>query len=124
MNIYMDACDVVMTTPGGLSSTESATKMLPMVLMNVVAGCETRNLDFFLNNEFAVSAETLEGLADETLSLLADDEKTERIQALLRESFSVYSAGMIGDYVIADVENARANEDTSDLEPVSAEITI
>ena len=124
MNIYMDACDVVMTKPGGLSSTESATKMLPMVLMNVVAGCETRNLDFFLNNEFAVSAETLEGLADETLSLLADDEKTERIQALLRESFSVYSAGMIGDYVIADVENARANEDTSDLEPVSAEITI
>ena len=124
MNIYMDACDVVMTKPGGLSSTESATKTLPMVLMNVVAGCETRNLDFFLNNEFAVSAETLEGLADEALALLADDEKTERIKALLRESFSVYSAGMIGDYVISDVENARVHEDTSDLEPISAEITL
>ncbi len=124
MNIYMDACDVVMTKPGGLSSTESATKLLPMVLMNVVAGCETRNLDFFLNNEFAVSAETLEGLADETLALLADDEKTERIRTLLRESFSVYSAEMIGDYVVSDIKNAHAYGDTGDFEPISAEITI
>ena len=105
MNIYMDACDVVMTKPGGLSSTESATKGLPMVLMNVVAGCETRNLEFFLNNEFAVSAETLEGLADEAISLLADDEKMASLKNLLNESFSVYAAGMIGDHVMADVKN-------------------
>ena len=122
MNIYMDACDVVMTKPGGLSSTESATKLLPMVLMNVVAGCETRNLEFFLNNEFAVSAETLEGLANEAIELLADEEKMERIKTLLRESFSVYSAGMIGDHVIFDVENIREDEEMSEMEPLSSEI--
>jgi processive 1,2-diacylglycerol beta-glucosyltransferase len=122
MNIYMDACDVVMTKPGGLSSTESATKLLPMVLMNVVAGCETRNLEFFLNNEFAVSAETLEGLANEAIELLADEEKMERIKTLLRESFSVYSAGMIGDHVIFDVENIREDEELSEMEPLSSEI--
>ena len=120
MNVYMDACDVVMTKPGGLSSTESATKLLPMVLLNVVAGCETRNLDFFLNNEFAVSADTLEGLADEAISLLTNEEKTEKIKALLRESFSTYAAGMIGDYVIADIENDMKAEtdlvqETADL---------
>ena len=105
MNIYMDACDVVMTKPGGLSSTESATKGLPMVLMNVVAGCETRNLDFFLKNDFAVSADSLEGLADEAIGLLTDDAKMESMEVLLRESFSEYSAGMIGDHVISDIEN-------------------
>ena len=110
MNIYMDACDVVMTKPGGLSSTESATKGLPMVLMNVVAGCETRNLEFFLNNEFAVSAETLEGLADEAISLLADDEKMASLKNLLNESFSVYAAGMIGDHVMTDIKNAAEYE--------------
>ena len=116
MNIYMDACDVVMTKPGGLSSTESATKMLPMVLMNVVAGCETRNLNFFLNNEFAVSAETLEGLADEAIALLEDEEKMEQIKTLLNESFSVYSAGMIGDHVIFDVENIQKDVDVTETE--------
>ena len=111
MNIYMDACDVVITKPGGLSSTESATKLLPMVLMGDAIGCETRNLDFFLNNELAVSAESLEGLIDESVGLLSDEEKRENIRSLLRESFSVYSAGMIGDHVISDIE------DDSEAEP-------
>ena len=117
MNLYMDACDVVMTKPGGLSSTEGATKLIPMVLMNVVAGCETRNLDFFLNHNFAVSAETLEGLADAAVTLLEDTEKTKSITDLLKDSFSVYSAGMIGDYVISGVDEADGEE-----EPMEAEI--
>lgn len=121
MNIYMDACDVVMTKPGGLSSTESATKELPMVLMNVVAGCETRNLDFFLSNELAVSADTLEGLSDKAISLLTDDEKINWMKGLLRESFSVYSAGMIGDYVISGVE---IENDDNEAEPMSAELVL
>ena len=105
MNIYMDACDAVITKPGGLSSTESAAKSLPMVLMGDAIGCETRNLDFFLNNGLAVSAQTLEGLANEAIGLLSDDEKMEKIKALLGESFCGYSAGMIGDYVIAAIGN-------------------
>ena len=121
MNIYMDACDVVMTKPGGLSSTESATKALPMVLMNVVAGCETRNLDFFLNHEFAFSSETLDGLADEAISLLTDEEKIGNIRSRLRESFSVYAAGMIGDYVIADASLCEQNKTESESDSNEAE---
>jgi len=82
----------------------------PMVLMNVVAGCETRNLDFFLSNHFAVSAETLDGLADEAVSLLNDSEKAQTIKNLLEQSFSVYSAGMIGDYVISGAEEDDGEE--------------
>ena len=110
MNIYMDACDMVITKPGGLSSTESATKLLPMVLMGNAIGCETRNLDFFMRHAFAVSAQTLDGLTNETISLLSDNEKMEKIKALLGESFSGYSAGMIGDQVIADIGNGTPGE--------------
>ena len=102
MNLYMDAAYIVMTKPGGLSSTEAATKGLPMVLMNVVAGCETRNLDFFLKNGFAVSAEKLKGLTEETLGLLWDEIKREKMAETLKNEFSVCSAEAIGDYVIAD----------------------
>jgi len=105
MNIYMDACDIVVTKPGGLSSTESATKLLPMVLMGEPVACEVRNMEFFLKNGFAVTGDTLEGLADETVALLTDDEKTSSMSDILKESFSVYSAGVICDYVITAAGN-------------------
>ena len=105
MNIYMDACDAVVTKPGGLSSTESATKLLPMVLMGEPVACEVRNMEFFLKNGFAVTSDTLDGLADETAGLLNDSEKAASVIELLRSSFSIYSAGVIGDHVIADADN-------------------
>ncbi len=105
MNIYMDACDVVVTKPGGLSSTESATKLLPMVLMGEPVGCEVRNMEFFLKNGFAVTADTLDGLADETVELLNNPEKANAIVEQLKESFSLYSAGVIGGHVIVAADN-------------------
>jgi processive 1,2-diacylglycerol beta-glucosyltransferase len=107
MNVYMDACDVVITKPGGLSSTEAAVKNIPMILLNTAMGCETRNLDFFLNGHFAVSANTPDGLANETIALLTDEERLEEMRALLRGSFFLHSADTIGEYVISDVENNR-----------------
>lgn len=114
MNVYMDACDAVITKPGGLSSTEAAVKNIPMVLLNTAMGCETRNLDFFLNGGFAVSADTAEGIADEAAALLADNERMEEMKTLLRESFFVYSAGTIGEYVISDIADSREGEDTKE----------
>lgn len=111
MNIYMDACDMVVTKPGGLSSTESATKLLPMILMGEAVACEVRNMEFFLKNGFAVTADTLEGLVDETVALLADSEKTEEMTETLKKSFSVYSAGVIGDCVIANAANDFETEE-------------
>ena len=105
MNIYMDACDMVVTKPGGLSSTESATKLLPMVLMGEPVACEVRNMEFFLKNDFAVTSDTLDGLADETAALLNDSEKMSEVIDLLKSTFSIYSAGVIGDYVIAAADN-------------------
>lgn len=105
MNIYMDACDLVVTKPGGLSSTESATKLLPMVLMGEAVACEVKNMEFFLKCGFAVTTDTLEGLADETVALLLDSETMDSMSELLKKSFSVYSAGVIGDHVIAAADN-------------------
>ena len=68
----MDSADLYLTKPGGISVTEAAHKGLPMVFVNAVAGCETHNLDFFVNRGGAVAAETPEELADTCLALLND----------------------------------------------------
>ena len=105
MNVYMDAAYAVMTKPGGLSSSEAATKGLPMVLMNVVAGCETRNLDFFTRNHFAVTEKSVKGIAQEAIALLWDEVRAKKTSECLKEEFSLYAAGAIGNYVIDAYEN-------------------
>lgn len=45
--LLMDACDVLFTKPGGLSSTEAAAKRIPLVHTAPIPGCETDNARFF-----------------------------------------------------------------------------
>lgn len=45
--LLMDACDVIFTKPGGLSSTEAAAKRLPIIHTAPIPGCETDNARFF-----------------------------------------------------------------------------
>ena len=45
--MLMDACDVIFTKPGGLSSTEAAAKHIPIVHTAPIPGCETFNALFF-----------------------------------------------------------------------------
>lgn len=45
---YMDACDVLFTKPGGLTSTESLVKEIPTIHTAPIPGCETKNSAFFV----------------------------------------------------------------------------
>lgn len=57
----MDAADVVLTKPGGLSSTEAVAKRVPTVLTQPIPGCEERNAEF-------LSARGAAAFSDGTLS--------------------------------------------------------
>lgn len=56
MSTYMDAADLFITKPGGLSTTEAMYKQVPTVLVHAVPGCETGNLDFITAIGCAFSA--------------------------------------------------------------------
>ena len=53
---YMSAADLYITKPGGLTTSESIAKRLPMVLIEAVPGLETRNYDFLIGNGVAIGA--------------------------------------------------------------------
>lgn len=40
INLYMNSADVLLTKPGGLSSTEAAVANVPMIHVNAIPGCE------------------------------------------------------------------------------------
>ena len=50
----MDAADCIVTKPGGLTTSESLAKGLPMIIINPIPGQEERNAEFLLNNGLAL----------------------------------------------------------------------
>lgn len=51
----MDACDCIVTKPGGLSTSEAMAKKLPIILANPIPGQEERNLEFMQSNGVAMT---------------------------------------------------------------------
>ena len=55
VSLLMDASNLIVTKPGGLSVSESLAKGLFMILNHPIPGQEDRNLEFLLNNGLAAS---------------------------------------------------------------------
>ena len=91
---YMDSADLLVSKPGGISITEAACKGVPMLLADLVGGCETRNQAFFSAHGWAASCDT-DAIADSALSLLADDDRCRRMVETQRRSFDGQAAQRI-----------------------------
>lgn len=99
---YMDAADLIVTKPGGLSSTEAANKALPMVFLNTVGACETRNFDYFLSKGYAVGSKKPEQVVDMAVRLACDPLKRQQMSEVLQKAFCVNSAQIIVDRMCKD----------------------
>ncbi len=98
--LYMDASDMIVTKPGGLSSTEAATKYLPMVFINAVGGCEGRNFNYFLTHGYALGSDESREVADLVVNLANCDDQLARMRQTLRSNFTVNSAQLIALHLI------------------------
>ena len=100
MRRLMDAADVFLSKPGGLSSTEAMVKRLPMVAIDAVPGCETRNLEFFLSHGYVTTADTVEGLAERALDLLNHPEKADGMRRAMERDFSSCAVETAYQYIM------------------------
>lgn len=55
MASYMRACDVFISKPGGLSSTEAAVAGIPYIQIAPIPGCETKNMNYFAKNGMSIA---------------------------------------------------------------------
>ena len=67
---YMAACDVMLSKPGGLTSTEAAALNVPLIHTDPIPGCETRNAAFFQEHGMSLRAVGTEEIAQTAASLL------------------------------------------------------
>lgn len=103
VSLLLDSADLYLTKPGGLSVTEAAAKSLPMVLLNVVAGCENYNLAYFTKLGAAATAGTLRDVAELCLRLLRDDGRREEMAAAYGKDPQRNSAREICARIRADI---------------------
>ena len=86
MPLYLKACDVIFTKPGGLTSTEAAVSGIPIVHIRAIPGCETENRRFFRMLGMSVSGKTAIGQVVSGVRLIHDEKKVKRmLEAQKRE---------------------------------------
>ena len=88
MSDYLDAADLFLTKPGGLSTTEAMHKGLPLILINVAPGCETRNMEYLTKLGCAASAGGAISLARLTAATLKSAENLSCLTRRCAEEFS------------------------------------
>jgi processive 1,2-diacylglycerol beta-glucosyltransferase len=77
----MAVADLVVSKPGGLTTSETLARSAAMVIINPIPGQETRNSDFLLENGAAIKANNVATLAYKIDSLLGDPRRLAGLKA-------------------------------------------
>lgn len=92
---YMDACDVIFTKPGGLTSTEAAVKNIPIIHTRPIPGCEEKNLKFFQNRGMSVGPRRMLAQLQAGRTLMERDDLRQQMEEAQRVHISPDSARKI-----------------------------
>lgn len=78
---YMKACDIFVTKPGGLSSTEAAVAGAPIIHTGAIPGCETVNAVYFSSRGMSINCGTDKELIKAALTLLRNENICRKMRA-------------------------------------------
>ncbi|HZZ66212.1 MAG TPA: glycosyltransferase [Candidatus Baltobacteraceae bacterium] len=80
---YMHASDVLITKPGGLTSSEALAAGLPMVLFKPLPGQEERNTRYLVQRHAALRAKSSRDLTRTVERLLSSDDRRKEMRAAM-----------------------------------------
>ena len=71
---YMKASEIILTKPGGLTTTEIATLRKPFIHTMPIPGCENYNAEYFQKRKISIKCYKLEDIIENTKKLYEDKE--------------------------------------------------
>ncbi len=80
MDEWMRLADLVVSKPGGLTTSEALASGAVMVILNPIPGQETRNSDFLLENGAAVKVNSISTLRFKVTNLLRDPARMKQLR--------------------------------------------
>lgn len=89
---YLSACDVFISKPGGLSSTEAAVSEIPLIHITPIPGCETANAEYFSRLGMSYYVQNFEEELVSVLSHLEGDDASANMRRAQRAGINKKSA--------------------------------
>ncbi len=99
----MDAADLVISKPGGLTSSEVLAKGKPLVIVDPIPGQEQRNCEYLLEAGAAVRLFEIEDAPDTIQALLGDRRRLERMARQARLTGKPQAALAIARDILASI---------------------
>jgi processive 1,2-diacylglycerol beta-glucosyltransferase len=99
VNSLMDAADLLVTKPGGLTSSEALAKGLPMLITNSIPGQEERNARYLLKQGVADEADEPAEIAHHVHTLLTHPTKLKRMAEKTRDTAKPYAAMEVARHI-------------------------
>ena len=104
VHLYMRAGDVLLTKPGGLSSTEACVANIPLVHTRAIPGLETDNLEYFIKKGMSATADSAEGFAELAYKLINDKVAATTMRKAQTENTNADSAKDIAEFILEKVQ--------------------
>ena len=117
VNVYMNAADVMISKPGGLTSTEAAVAQVPLVQLLVYTACEAPNIAFFSSHGLSERAENAADAAEKAVALVRDKARAEAMREAQRNTIAPDAADKIAERIVRRGLYARRR----DVQPRTAE---
>lgn len=94
--LFMDACDVLFTKPGGLTSTEALNRGVPLIHTTPIKGIEDKNADFFHKHGMSYSSNDLRQQSEYAFRLCDDEDcRKEMLQSQMNNRMESASADIL-----------------------------
>jgi len=98
---YMHAADVLVTKPGGLTSSEALAAEVPMILVKPLPGQEERNTRYLVSRRAAVRADGVAGLTRAIGNVLSSGDRGGRLRASMRALRRPDAADAVAERILA-----------------------
>ncbi len=110
VSLVMDASDCIITKPGGLTTSESLAKGLPMIIVNPIPGQEERNAEFLTNCGCAMMASKSCPIDECIYQLLTSGARLEAMGRCIGEIGKADSAKVLAEFLVDLAHTPRVSE--------------
>jgi len=97
---FMELADMIITKPGGMTTSECLAKGLPMVIVNPIPGQEMRNTDFLIKKGVGIRIDDTSDVGEEVELLLKSPERLAAMSQAAYENSKPHAAIDIADLIL------------------------
>jgi processive 1,2-diacylglycerol beta-glucosyltransferase len=97
----MSIADIILTKPGGLTSTEVTTMRKPMIHTMPIPGCENYNADFFEKRGMSVKCDNTERIVEAIKELSKNNEEKNELILNQEKYIDNKSCEKVAEFIIA-----------------------